>query len=181
MISIVLWLVIPISTVCFCCLVIVWLNLSKKRKLDKSSTEPYSDPFSVSEYYKRIERTWLEFLSEQECVEKYTLVLWVGLDGLRLNDDGTMEWIKRDMYGQTKPREISLANEQSYVPCFSNLQNTIMSLQEQKQALLFREAQNLQWQNLINSLQFTPPMSPYIQSAPYYDNLLVQCCCNYKI
>lgn len=37
----------------------------------------------------------LELQEEKEKQEKYEIVLWWGLDGLKLKDDGTTEWISR--------------------------------------------------------------------------------------
>lgn len=50
--------------------------------------------FRVSEYLDRIEQVHLEILEQQKPVN-HEFVLWWGLDGLRLNEDGTTEWITR--------------------------------------------------------------------------------------
>lgn len=50
--------------------------------------------FSVSEYFDRIEKASIEILEEIKPVD-HTIVLWWGLDGLRLNEDGTLEWTSR--------------------------------------------------------------------------------------
>lgn len=51
-------------------------------------------PFSVAEYYKRKEKLTLQILEDKKPVS-HTIVLWWGLKGLRLNDDGSLEWISR--------------------------------------------------------------------------------------
>lgn len=56
--------------------------------------------FSVQAYLDRIEQTALEILEKQEPVEQI-IVLWWGLDGLRLNEDGALEWISRKKPGET--------------------------------------------------------------------------------
>lgn len=55
---------------------------------------PILYPFSVCEYYDRIEKAQLEILEEQKPVESM-IILWWGFDGLRLDKDGTLQWISR--------------------------------------------------------------------------------------
>lgn len=54
-------------------------------------------PFSVSEHFSRIEKVADDITREYEREDPCT-VLWWGLDGLKLNEDGTMEWIRK--YGR---------------------------------------------------------------------------------
>jgi len=51
-----------------------------------------AEHFVVSEYLARIEKENLEILESREPVEQI-VILWWGLDGLRLNEDGTTEQI----------------------------------------------------------------------------------------
>lgn len=67
------------------------------------------EPFVVSEYLSRMEKAYFDILEDQEPVDQ-TIVLWWGLDGLRLNEDGTMEWISRK-----KPKPVN--QNVSYQPC----------------------------------------------------------------
>lgn len=53
-----------------------------------------TSPFIVSEYYDRMGKSALDILESQEPVDQ-TIILWWGLDGLRLNEDGSLEWISR--------------------------------------------------------------------------------------
>lgn len=53
-----------------------------------------TEPYSVSEHFARIEQTALEILNEQKPIDR-TIILWWGLDGLRLNEDGSLECISR--------------------------------------------------------------------------------------
>lgn len=64
--------------------------------------------FSVSEYFDRIEKAGIEIQENMKPVD-HTIVLWWGLDGLRLNEDGTMKWVSRK---QTAENEF-------YQPCQS--------------------------------------------------------------
>lgn len=57
-------------------------------------------PFVVSEYLTRIEKASLDILESRKPTDK-TIVLWFGLDGLRLNEDGAMKWVSR----KKKPTE----------------------------------------------------------------------------
>lgn len=52
-------------------------------------------PFSVPDYLNRMEKLHLKALQERENEEPHIIVLWWGFDGLRLNADGTTEWINR--------------------------------------------------------------------------------------
>lgn len=69
----------------------------KLHKLNKqiSSSDNNKKLFCVSAYLDRIEKAWIEILQESEKEPKTEFVLWLGLDGLRINDDGTSEWISR--------------------------------------------------------------------------------------
>lgn len=57
--------------------------------------------FVVSEYLARIEKASLDILESRKPADKI-IVLWWGLDGLRLNEDGALEWISREKSKQTK-------------------------------------------------------------------------------
>lgn len=177
-----LWVVIPIQMVCLCLLIMTWARQTKAKAQTAAKPER-PPPFSASDYLERIEKASIEILAGLEQEEKYTLVLWAGLDGLRLNENGTLEWIKRDRLGQANPRKsLPETNMQSYVPCnvhnygnLFNTQNAITSLQAQNTALLFACLQTQQSQNIINALR-----PSYMQSPLGYNTSLTQCCCNVK-
>lgn len=52
--------------------------------------------FSVSDYLQRIQCLSDELQHEKEQSDNYRLVLWWGINGLKLNVDGTSEWIKKE-------------------------------------------------------------------------------------
>lgn len=54
----------------------------------------FAVPFSVSKYLERIERAALDIVENKEPVD-HTIILWWGLDGLRLNENGTIEAVSR--------------------------------------------------------------------------------------
>ena len=62
-----------------------------ERPYEGEPLEPL-EPFVVSEYYDRMEKAALDILEYQESVDQ-TIILWWVLDGLRLNEDGTLEWL----------------------------------------------------------------------------------------
>lgn len=76
-------------------------NITKQRA---TPTTPYTaKPFSPSEYLERFEKLNLEILEEREKQStEYEPILWIGSKGLKLNKDGTTEWIKRE---SSKPME----------------------------------------------------------------------------
>lgn len=51
--------------------------------------------WNVSEYFDRIEAESLKIAQEKEKQGKYSLILWWGLDGLKMREDGTFEWIRK--------------------------------------------------------------------------------------
>lgn len=85
----------------------------------KEQLPEHLEPFVISEYYARTEQAALDILETQEPVDQ-TIVLWWGLDGLRLNEDGTLEWVSRK-----KPK--SKETTHTYLNC--RTQNT--SLEQQ--------------------------------------------------
>lgn len=68
--------------------------------------------FTVSEYLSRIERANLDILENLKPVSK-AITLWLGLEGLRLNEDGTMEWVSR----KRKPAEQSMQMANALQQC----------------------------------------------------------------
>lgn len=136
-------------------------------------------PFSVTEYFDRMERESLKLADQSE---QYLIVLWWGFDGLRLNEDGTAEWISRK---PAPPPQIDYSFYSSPI-MYSGLQNIICngeSMQAQIQCLQARQLQaleSMQIQNMINSIKPAPfPAYPMqcctTQYAPIYD--LTQTCC----
>lgn len=75
----------------------VVINQYKSDKIFEMKRKEIIEPFSVSKYYERMEKVTNDILKEKETM-KYTIILWLGLDGLLLNEDGTSEWIRRDAY-----------------------------------------------------------------------------------
>lgn len=62
----------------------------------KSSDRPLEEPFSIADYYDRMMKV-SEDLARQKAERKYEpTILWLLLDGLRINGDGTLEWVHKE-------------------------------------------------------------------------------------
>lgn len=86
-----------------CCttLIIISYVIRRKARLDLETAvrarhdyEDRVDPFEASAYLDRMEDVYLSILETVQPVD-WRIVLWLGLDGLRIDPDGTTEWIKR--------------------------------------------------------------------------------------
>lgn len=116
--------------------------------------------FSVAEYLGRIEQAQLEILEEQKPADQ-TVILWWGLDGLTLDENGALKWISRK-----KPEPVR--ENVFYQPCQSvlyadnypvssfglcqNTQATINALQAQNAALQIQMVQQTQKQQIMQSM-----------------------------
>lgn len=108
-------------------------------RTQKEQLPEHSEPFVISEYYARTEQAALDILEQQEPMDQ-TIILWCGLDGLRLNEDGTMEWVSR-----RKPKPVR--GNVFYQPCQS-MQNANMYCFDQSQSI--RATQMEQMSQQIN-------------------------------
>lgn len=131
--------------------------------------EGWAKPFSVTEYLDRMER---ESLKLAERRKKYLIVLWWGFDGLRLNEDGTTEWISRKPTSTPPPQiDYSMCNT---IVTQSGLQNDICNAESiaqaktQLQTAQLQAIQTAQIQNMINCIR----QAPY----PAYLSYPSQCC-----
>lgn len=88
-----------------------------RKVLFDSVFQQYEKSYSISAYYDRIEKVSAEILESQKPVDK-SIILWWGLDGLRLNEDGTSEWISRK-----KPSPISQIPRPSYISLSQGIEN----------------------------------------------------------
>lgn len=123
----------------------------------KEQLPEHLEPFVISEYYARTEQAALDILENQEPVDQ-TIVLWWGLDGLRLNEDGTLEWVSR-----RKPKPEPVRGNVFYQPCQS-MQNANMYCFDQSQSI--RETQMEQMSQQINQpiAQMTAQIDQQINS-----------------
>lgn len=96
-----IYAIIIIFSIFCCCFVWGWhlyiTGYDEKAKRNKIECNIYqsedsTDGFSVSSYLDRIEKVHLEIEREKERKDDYVLVLWLGLQGLRVADG---KWIMR--------------------------------------------------------------------------------------
>lgn len=71
------------------------INRRQKQRREQS-TAPTEEPFAVSEYLARIERVALDIERKKREKAPTVIVLWLLLDGLQINVDGSFGWIKRE-------------------------------------------------------------------------------------
>lgn len=172
--------IIPALCVAWC---VFLLCYEPKQKEKTAIAHEWVKPFSVTEYLGRMER---ESLKLAERREQYLIVLWWGYDGLRLNEDGTTEWISRKPKPAKADAEISLdcsgMARSLYGPLSAarRLDGTIVqstaldiesAIQAQTQSLQAQQLQilqSIQTQNMINCIR--PAQYPAYLSYPS------QCC-----
>lgn len=165
--------------------VMAQMREEKQKQLFRSQFRQYISDFSTSAYMGRIEKSSVEIMQDAQKRPKYQFVLWAGLDGLRMNDDGTTEWIRREE--KPKPVSVSYSLPQSLAwnPAFNvnqmqnvsrETQNQLAILQAQTQNLQFQQWQTEQMQNMISVIQpaYTQSYTPYWQPTYYY--AVNQCC-----
>lgn len=161
---------------------IVFLPYIIKQKIKRKQicNQAKTEPFIVSEYYDRMEKAALDILEQQEPVDQ-TIILWWGLDGLRLNEDGTLEWVSR-----RKPRPVQedvfyhpLQSIPAYNPnLFDQTQSTRASIDDlmaQNVSLQMQAYQAQQTAQLINSMQQCCVQYPAQYPTYFYGG----CCGNY--
>ena len=148
--------------------------LINKRLYEGEPLEP-TKPFVVSEYCAYIEHTALDILENQEPIDQ-TIILWWGLDGLRLNEDGTAEWISRKKPSPVQQNVFyrpfqTIISPPQYDMCQST-QAQIDALMAQNMQLQVQAWQAEQNRQMINALQ------SYVVRWPGYYERLTDCCCN---
>lgn len=141
------------------------------------------EPFCTSDYLKRTIELSDKLQHEKEQSDNYGLVLWWGIDGLRLNADGLYEWIKKEpkkyisiptLYPPAiGGRYESMAQQTCCISQYQRLdsmlqcqQSRIDGLQMQNTMLQLQCAQQQQMQNIIDKLH------PVYLAGGYYG----ECC-----
>lgn len=137
------------------------INLAKRKKESCRVSKAIEAQFSGSAYLDRIEQAAIDILEERKPVDQ-TIILWWGLDGLTLDENGELKWISRK-----KPEPVN--QNVFYQPCQSifyadnypvlglntcqNTQAKIDTLQMQNAALQMQAAQQAQIANIMNQVQ----------------------------
>lgn len=113
--------------------------------------QQYVEPFSPSQYMDRIEKENIKILQDREKQEPYTIILWLNLQGLRLNDDGSFEWIERVKKEENEILAL-MQDENQYKRLSSDYSQS--------------QAQNLQYQNVAVN---------YGSTSSQLNQLMAQC------
>lgn len=91
-----------------------WMIYDWCREIAEQTDRPcISEPFSEAKYLERMEKALLEAQEQKETVDQ-TVILWWGLDGLTLDENGNLKWISR-----RKPEPVN--QNVFYQPCQSVL------------------------------------------------------------
>lgn len=167
----------------------------------KEQLPEHLEPFVISEYYARTEQAAIDILETQEPVDQ-TIILWWGLDGLRLTEDGKLKWVSRrkpkpvrgnvfyqpcqsmqnaNMYcfdqsqsiRATQMEQMSQQINQQIAQMTAQIDQQINSLRAQNSGLERQMIQNLRAAAVISLL----PMPGYMGYSPQYQ--LTQCCVQY--
>ena len=126
---------------------------------------------SVCEYFEHIEKASIEIQENLKPID-HSIILWWGLDGLQLNDDGELEWISR----KNKPRPSN---------GLSSYEGEMEKLRELYQIASHINAPSLAMQTIMSHMQAVqkPPMPGYLGYSPYMQCALTssiqQCCVQY--
>lgn len=153
----------------------------ERKRLERSQFTSYISTFSASEYLDRIEQESIRLQKEREREPQHNLTLWIGLDGLRMDDDGTLQWIRRQEAPKPKPQFNSwditqcCAISPSTIPSLQVEQTRLIQLQNQNMLLQLQAAQARQNMLLMATIR---PAYSYIQNYSPYHNQCLQYNCN---
>lgn len=104
-VELIIWIVIDSALIfSFAIGIINAIKYSKRiKRQQRLLAEIKVQPFSIDSYFERIDKVICDILQERERQKPPEIVLWWGLDGLRMNCDGSTEWIsKRQPQPQTQ-------------------------------------------------------------------------------
>lgn len=177
------------------CLAICLFSFFKIKQNKHKISEKVYHTFSYQDYFETIEQVTLDILKEKEEREHYQLILWLGLDGLKLNDDGSTEWIsrrgnytskpldtnpydierlewpaKQNQHYETWGRDINgnivRPKPYEYNLCMSS--NSVYQLQNTISSLQMQQAQTLLNTNLLSQMQMQNCYTDIIGNRCYY-------------
>lgn len=179
--------------VCSCIIKFLPKFIDRKLDIENNIGSMELETFSIPAYFDRMEQAALEILEKQEPIDR-TIILWWGLDGLRLNENGTSEWISRK-----KPKPVM--QNVFYQPCQSiqddiesqlRLHSQTQSTRAQIEELMMRNAafqnqatqyaQGIAMMSVIapTPMPLYPYYSPYMQS-PYMQSAFAPSLTQYGI
>lgn len=111
--------------------------------------------WSITSYFDRIAKVSEGIQKGAEGQESYILTLWWGIDGLKLNEDGTTEWIRK---GEKKYNAGGVAGAGEPIVYQLEIQESdlMAELQSKKLAAQIYEAQQKQFLAMIQAIQPMP-------------------------
>lgn len=151
------------------------------KREEQESERPKEAPFVASEYFSRMEQAALDILEAQEPVDQ-TIILWWGLDGLRMNEDGELEWISRKKH---KPATTGAF----YQPCQSiqSAPQPDRCNQTQSTGVQIQAMSTVPGSAIMSQIQqpmpgyfgYSPYVLPTLYVQPMFAPPLQQCCVQY--
>jgi len=149
---------------------------------EKEDTVANAVPFVLSEYFDRMEKTNLEIL-EQRVQVKQVIILWWGLDGLQLSENGTLKWISR----KKQPIVSNVYQPWQTGNLMAQL-DACQPMETRIDILRLQAAQAMQNATAVSMLQcYASPYSPYVYGGNielgrrFYAPQLTNSCCNWRI
>ena len=145
--------------------------------------------FNASEYLERIEKVFLETLETRQPISR-SITLWWGLDGLRLNEDGTTEWISRkktnpadSVFYQTcqsiLPLQTGTLLYSQFADSMQCAEAEINKMMMQNAALQMQARQSELNERIIKELQKCCVQYIAHDWAMYPESIYGGCCCNF--
>ena len=190
--------VIIFSVTAVSCLYLVTMYKRDRKKYDEYKENEQREleykraitpKFNVSEYMERTEKAFLEILETKHPINQ-SITLWWGLNGLRLNEDGTTEWVSRK---KPKPLPDVWSMSQTTTPIMCKIigdpirtdmqqapQDEIAALKKQLNVMELNEAMQHHMSIISTSLQSNvTPYPSYLECGHmYFERQIEQCCCN---
>lgn len=122
--------------------------------------------FSVADYQKRRHELLVDLCTEWKNRNRHIITLWLEPDGLRINEDGSTEWISRE-----KPKIEATPSVPLNTPLtYGYTMDEVASALERLHALDTQQTQWKQNQVLLDNLSSCTNTNPYYQT-----------CCGYSV
>lgn len=161
----------------------------------------YEQPFSLSDYYKRKEQLLLE-LERERATTPYQITLWFGLNGIRVNSNGTFDWISRKEINFTKCAHFVNNDNSEWTPQATEKVKTVLLTQQicqlhstendsqinqlnmAMEQASFQERQYLQNKAILNSVSINSNSTQcglkYDEQIKFLSQQIMATCCNYN-
>lgn len=181
---------LTLVAIIFACIFTLIIFRKSENKAELNIDEQKNiESFCPSDYLKRIIELSDELQHEKEQSDNYRLILWWGIDGLRLNVDGSYEWIKKEpkryipipalypsmaggWYESMVQQTCCTSQYQRLDSMLQCQQSRIDELQMQNTMLQLQCAQQQQMQNVIDTIHPQMVSTPNFLLGGYYG----KCC-----